>query len=120
MVSPPASNKRKKSHTSPTTKLWTHLEDRVDKNLCMGRRKSELTTDEKNERKIAKKAFKSLNENKSNHRRVSNSIATTRGVPKDSLEDWVDGIMSDMEGKHFCSQDAVDYYIDGFMSSDEE
>ena len=42
-------------------------------------------------------------------------------VPKDdSLEDWVDGTMSDMEGKHFCSQDAVDYYIDGFMSSDEQ
>ena len=120
MVSPPTSNKHKRSHTSPATKLWTRLEDRVDKNLCLGRQKSELTIDEKNKRKIAKKVFESLNENKSNHGHVSNSIATSRGVPKNSLEDWVDGTMSAMEGKHFCSQDAVDYYINDFMSSDEE
>ena len=120
LVSPGASSKRQRSSKSPASKLWDRLEDRVDKNLCMGKRKSELTTGEKNKRKIAKKVFKSLNENKSNHRRVANSIATSRGVPKDSLEDWVDGKMSDKDGNIFSSQDAVDFYIDGFMSSDEE
>ena len=78
--------------------------------------KSELTKEQRAERKKAKRLDKSLEQNESRRKRIVEGILATRGITPSQASEYEKGGKKDERGEKFSSQDCLKMYEEGYES----
>jgi hypothetical protein len=99
-------------------RVWDRMYSHNERNKMMDKDESELSPNQKRQRKAAKATTKALRKRADQKREVVQGVIATDGVRLSQASAFVDG--QEINGKTFCSQNAVKYFRNGYQSDSSE
>jgi len=99
--------------TDPKKRMWIRVKDRNTLSKHAEKDKTELTANEKRERKAAKKTAKSMTRRNDDYKDVVDGWNATDGITSSQVSLYEKGEVTNKKGGKFCSQDACRKYRNG-------